>query len=223
MSNLYNLEELIESTDTWGIYDILLPFLLIFTMTYAILNRVNIFAKENKKANIIIALVIALTTVIAHITNKMPRGYDVIEVINTTIPAITLVIVAAISLLILISTLGGEETKGKAFAFYFSATAVGLMAIIFVNSAFPNASLAIPAVSILIIIFTIFKKGDAKEPGATVGGAIGVLAFVLILFTFGYKVGLVGEVPWWLESDGALILLIIVAILGSAIGFLTKE
>ncbi len=222
MLNSYNLNDAIEFMDASGIYDVILPFLLIFVITYAIFDRINIFSIENKKFNLIISLVISLVTVIAHVTNATPRGYDAVEVINTVVPSIILVVVISIALLILIGSFGGE-TKGNNLAFYFSATSLGLMAIIFVNSVFPEASLAVPVISILIIVFTVFKKGEAKEPGATVAGGIAVVMFVLILFTFGHEVGFVEEIPWWLENESTLIFLIITAVIFSAIGFVTRE
>jgi len=33
----------------WGIFDILIPFILIFTILYAILSKINVFGEKQKK------------------------------------------------------------------------------------------------------------------------------------------------------------------------------
>ena len=43
MASLLNLEEFIITLDRWGLTDVLLPFLLVFTVVYAILQKAKIF------------------------------------------------------------------------------------------------------------------------------------------------------------------------------------
>ncbi len=42
-----------------GILDVILPFVLVFTLTYALFKRTNIFGRMNKRTSVIIALVTA--------------------------------------------------------------------------------------------------------------------------------------------------------------------
>jgi hypothetical protein len=98
----------LRSLEDIGLTDVLLPFLLIFTIIFAILQKTNILGKEKKNWNIIIALVIALSVVIPHVTNSYPADGDVVDIINKSLPNVSLVIVAIVMFLILIGLLGGE-------------------------------------------------------------------------------------------------------------------
>jgi peptidoglycan/LPS O-acetylase OafA/YrhL len=54
-----SLDQVINSWQQAGFFSIILPFLLIFALTFGILTRIKIF-KENKAINAIIAAVVAL-------------------------------------------------------------------------------------------------------------------------------------------------------------------
>ncbi len=54
-----NFDQIINSWQEAGFFSIILPFLLVFALTFGILTRVKIF-KENKAINAIIAAVVAL-------------------------------------------------------------------------------------------------------------------------------------------------------------------
>jgi hypothetical protein len=99
-----------ETLEGYGMIDALLPFLLIFTLVFAGLQKSNILGKDKKNFNVIVALVLSLTAVIPHVTNSYPSGYDVIDIINTALPNVSLLIVAAIMLMLLVG-LFGAETK----------------------------------------------------------------------------------------------------------------
>ena len=86
---------------TYGIMDFLLPFLLVFTIIYAVMQKTKILG-DKKNFNVIIALVIALTFVVPHVIGYYPLGYDPVQVMNESLPSVALVAVAAVMLLILI-------------------------------------------------------------------------------------------------------------------------
>ena len=106
----YNLENIVESLESWGLTDVVLPFLLIFTIVFAILQKANIFGEGKKRFNVIIALVLSLLVVVPHITGSYPGDYDVVEIINESLPSIALLLVAIIMLLLLIGIFGGGST-----------------------------------------------------------------------------------------------------------------
>jgi hypothetical protein len=93
----------------YGFTDALLPFLLIFTIVFAVLQKTNIMGKDKKNFNVILALVMALTAVIPHVTDSYPYGYDVIDIINQSLPQVSLLAVAAIMLMLLIGLFGAES------------------------------------------------------------------------------------------------------------------
>ncbi len=94
-----------------GIYDVVLPFLLVFTIVFAILERTKIFGTEKidkqeytkKNLNAIAAFVIALLVV---------ASTQIVQIINESLAKIVLLLLVSISFLILIGTFfGSEEVK----------------------------------------------------------------------------------------------------------------
>lgn len=90
---------------TYGVLDFLLPFILIFTVVYAVLSKSNLLG-DKKQFNVIIALVLGILFVAPHITGGYPLGYDPIVIINQSLPSVALVAVAAIMLLFLMEIFG---------------------------------------------------------------------------------------------------------------------
>ena len=79
----------------------LLPFLLIFTIVFAVLQKTKILGEGKKNFNVMISLIIALSVIIPHLTRSYPSGYDVVELINIIIPQVSLVAVTFVMLLLL--------------------------------------------------------------------------------------------------------------------------
>jgi hypothetical protein len=89
--------------------------------------------KERKNFNIIIALVVALSVIIPHVLDTYPSGYDVVDIINTVLPQISLIAIAFLTLLIL-AGLVGADIAGKSFSGFFV-----LLALIAVTAIFGGA------------------------------------------------------------------------------------
>ena len=71
----YQLQEL-------GLFDVILPFMLIFALVYAVLTKVNIFGPGTKNYNIVIALVMGLAVVFPHVLGYYPENQDIVVIIN---------------------------------------------------------------------------------------------------------------------------------------------
>ncbi len=104
----YNWREFFMALDNWGLTDVLLPFLLIFTIVFAVFQKTKILG-EKKSYNTIIALVMSLTTVIPHVTGNYPLGYDPVLILNNALPTVSIVVVALIMLLLLVGVWGAES------------------------------------------------------------------------------------------------------------------
>ena len=110
---LYQLESFMQALESWGLTDVMLPFLLIFTLVFAILQKTNILGEGKKNYNVVVSLVMALLFIIPHVTGRyssmgFASGRDPVDIINGFLPGISLVIVAVIMLFILIGIWGGE-------------------------------------------------------------------------------------------------------------------
>ncbi len=110
---------------TFGVMDFILPFILVFTIVFAVMQKMEILGKDKKNFNVVIALVLALLFVAPHMMGTYPLGYDPVQIINETLPSISLVAVAAIMLLLLLGIFG----RGVANA---ASPIIAIAAVIFV-------------------------------------------------------------------------------------------
>ena len=102
------LENFMMSLERWGIIDVLLPFLLIFVIIFAILQKTKILGEGRKNLNAAVALVVGLLVVIPHVTGRFPPNQDPVLIINDALPQLSIVLVAIIFLLIMIGVFGQD-------------------------------------------------------------------------------------------------------------------
>ncbi len=112
----------------YGVMDFLLPFILVFTIVYAVTARLPLFS-QHKQFRIVISLVLALLFVVPHLTGTYPLGYDPVQVMNESLPSISLVSVAAIMVLLLMGIFGADFSA--AAAPWIALLALGFVAYIF--------------------------------------------------------------------------------------------
>ena len=102
------LEGFVRSLDNWGLTDVMLPFLLIFVVVYAIFQKTKILGEEKKNLNAVIAIVVALLVVIPHVTGRFPADADPVRIINDALPQLSIVLVAVVFLLVLLGVFGQD-------------------------------------------------------------------------------------------------------------------
>ncbi len=99
--------------ESYSMTDALLPFLLYFTILFAMLQKTNLLGTGKKNFNVIIAFVIAMLIVIPHLTGRYPPNRDIVTITNNVLPQIGMVGVAIIMALLLLGILGfGEPSWG---------------------------------------------------------------------------------------------------------------
>ena len=76
------LTDFINNLENLGFYDVALPFILVFTLIFAILQKIKIFGENSKNFNAVIALAMALLVV---------RQVSIVEIMNQFLPQISLV------------------------------------------------------------------------------------------------------------------------------------
>lgn len=141
-----------------GILDSLIPFILIFTIVFSTLEKTQILGIAKKGMNTIVALAIGLLVVIPHIIGAYPPGKDVVEIMNTFIPNISLVAIAVLMALILAGVFGfqfiGGQMTGAVLIFsaivviYYLGQAMGWWHVLL-----PGLSSETKALIIAILIF----------------------------------------------------------------------
>ena len=168
---------------SYGILDFFLPFILVFTIVFAVLQKTGILGNK-KQFNVVISLVLALLFVVPHIMGTYPLGYDPVQVMNEVLPSISLVAVAAIMLLILMGIFSADFTQSMAPVI--ALLAIGFVAYIFGsalnlwNGPYDSFSWWTPEITELLIIILIFgvivwfiTKEDSKPGDKTSLGRIG--------------------------------------------------
>ncbi|MBW2997897.1 hypothetical protein KY321_00020, partial [Candidatus Woesearchaeota archaeon] len=85
--NLNLRSSLINLENSFSFTDIILPFILIFAIIYAITDKVLHISDRKKNFKLILSLVLSLMTIIPHVTGAYGR-FDIINVINQSIPQI---------------------------------------------------------------------------------------------------------------------------------------
>lgn len=183
------LQDALYRLNQMGLLDVLLPFALIFTITYAISNMVPNIGDSSKYRKVI-SLVVGLMVVIPHITNSYPPGMDVVTIINSAIPQVAMVIVGVILVLMLIASTGAQGDDAK---FYFTWTrwvALAIVVFIFIDSVFvTNGIGAISSIPFL----SWFGDGDFQ-------------AILLVILIFGLVVMFVtggGNSQYVVYKDGS--------------------
>jgi len=130
MSYHYNI---VQTLEYWGLSDILVPFLLVFTVVFAILENIKLLPA--KRFHVVIALAMALGVIIPHLTNTYPAEADVVNIINQSLPSIGVIVIGILMALLLIGTFGWEYTGGKVFPNLIALGAFVVVLYIFGRSA----------------------------------------------------------------------------------------
>lgn len=157
----YTFEDFIYALDYYGVTEVLLPFLLIFTLVFAILQKTKILGDDKKNFNVVIALVAGLAVVIPHVSNSYPTGTDVVDIINQVLPQVSLVLVGFLMFLILIGIFGAESKWiGASWSGLMALLSLVIIAGIFIAAIFPGWNFSdwiyyyfgSEAISLLIVI-----------------------------------------------------------------------
>ncbi|MFH1398717.1 MAG: hypothetical protein ABIG95_01240 [Candidatus Woesearchaeota archaeon] len=131
-----NFVDVFTRLENMGLTDVLLPFLLIFAIIFAVFDRVKIFGEKRRNISVIVALVISLLVVIPHVTGGYPPGQDAVEIINKSIPNVSIIVVAIVMLLVMIGVFGADvNIAGKSIGGIIAFAAFLIIILIFGKSA----------------------------------------------------------------------------------------
>ena len=120
----------------FGILDSVLPFLLIFTVLFAVLQKTKIIGEGRRQFNTIIALVVSLMVVIPHVIGTYPPGRDVVNIINTALPQVSLLVIVILAALLLIGVFApGVMFGGTTLGVLLGLISLGSVIYIFGNAA----------------------------------------------------------------------------------------
>ncbi|MBW2975484.1 hypothetical protein KY366_07220 [Candidatus Woesearchaeota archaeon] len=218
-SRAYNLEEFVKIVNSWGLQDVMLPFLLIFVIFFALLAKTKVLGEDKKKFNLIIAMVIALLVVIPHVMNRYPSNFDPVDIMNQALPGISIVIVAAIGSLLIIGAFGGQVSTKPA---YLTGGVIVIAGVIYAIFVYPNLSPLLLAIA-LIFVITVAFSNPKREGTNYVQAGISIGAFCVVLYFFGAARGWFREIPQWLENPMYQGVIITIIIVGTLMGYVTSS
>ncbi len=160
-----------------GLLDVILPFILIFTIVFAVLNKVKLFGiePETRKYNVMIALVMGMAVIFPHVLGYYPPDGDIVNIINQSLPHVSVVLVAIVMGLLIIGVLGKRfEIGGNSLSGVIAIGAFALVLYIFGNAANwwnmpgwlmfvtdPNLMALIIVILVFAIIIWFVTKDDA--------------------------------------------------------------
>lgn len=162
------LGKAIEFMQEFGFFDVVLPFLLVFTIIFGILEKTRIFGEEKigdksypkKNLNSMVAFVIAFFVVAAK---------EVVMSLQVSLPMVALVLVILLSFMMLAGSFMGDKTfsfEDKKWAVFLTLVSFIAVLLIFLNSfgwlnpviAFFSANpstVLIPTILVAVVIGTI--------------------------------------------------------------------
>lgn len=98
-------EQWILTLENLGLLQVLLPFLLIFTITFAVLQKSKILGDDSHRFNVIVSFVMAMAAIIPHVIGIGP---DIVVIINKALPNVSLLMIASMMVLLLIGVFGKD-------------------------------------------------------------------------------------------------------------------
>jgi hypothetical protein len=121
--------------EQYGALDSLLPFLLIFTVIFAFLQKGKFLGDGKKNFNVMVAFIISAMTIIPHLIGTYPLGADPILIINNAIPNVSVWIIFLVMLWIVIGMLGGGIGIGSTMGSVLALISFIVIVVIFGQSA----------------------------------------------------------------------------------------
>ena len=114
--------------ESFAFFEVFLPFIVIFAIVFGVLNKIQMFPKN---INVVLAFAMGAMTVVPHIAGVYPECWDIVNIINGSLPKVGFMILAILMFIVVVSVLG---VKMEFFANLSGIFAIG--AFIFVVMAF---------------------------------------------------------------------------------------
>jgi hypothetical protein len=164
------LQGTIEFLKDFGLFDVILPFILVFAIVFSILEKTSLLGKKKQNLNSLVAIVFALLVITA---NK------VVTAITNALPNILLLIIILVSFLLMLGILFKEEEldfSSKMPGWYKFFVVLMFIGLIFI---FLGAYILDSGVSILSYIFSYLYAGMGND---LVGGIILIAILVGVIY-----------------------------------------
>lgn len=164
-----DLRQSLEFLEEYGFYDVVFPFILVFTIIFATLQKIRIFGEHSRRYNALIAFVIALMFVAAT---------KLVDALNQYLPIVGLVLALFLGLMLILGIFGVKEGSGTQKLGWILA---GFVALVVGASYLPEIGdifgfleplkdytpLIIMGVVVIGIILWVSKEGGSKPSSSS--------------------------------------------------------
>ena len=166
--------DVLNQWENLGVFNVLLPFLLVFTITFAILEKIHLFGQK-KQINGIIAAILGILLV---------RNQYIVGIINRFLPNVSLFMIIILMFLLLLGIFVGQS-YGWTDNMLGVAMFISLIFVIWsLSSDFIGEKLGLPnfltnldeqtkSTILFVGIFVIVIWFVTKEPGGGLWGGLG--------------------------------------------------
>lgn len=134
-------QQLFRTLQAWGFVDALLPFLLLFVLVFAVLQKIGLFKERgepDRKINGIIAFVLAALVVVPHITRTYPPGADPVVMILQILPSSAILLLAILLVVLMVGFVGGSTSLPTAVISLVLWAALIILGVVVAGAAFPG-------------------------------------------------------------------------------------
>ncbi|MBR9693219.1 hypothetical protein GOV07_04820 [Candidatus Woesearchaeota archaeon] len=112
-------QQVMIAAQRFGILSMILPFIFVFTLVYAILHKTKILGEKSKNFNVIISLTMGASVVTPHILMgtggpRLVNGMiDPVVTINNALPNISIILIAVLMILLIFGVWGSKVKLGN--------------------------------------------------------------------------------------------------------------
>lgn len=99
----FDFRDFLNLSEEIGVFEVLLPFLLVFTLSFGVLQKSKILGETGKQLNTIVSFVIALLFV---------RNQTLVSLINRFLPNVSIFMIIILMFLLLVGIFVGKEHSG---------------------------------------------------------------------------------------------------------------
>ncbi|MDP3917518.1 MAG: hypothetical protein Q8Q42_04520 [Nanoarchaeota archaeon] len=104
--------------DQIGGFDLLLPFMLVFTIVFAVLEKIKLFGSKSKNINAIVSLVVSIFFL---------NNTYLIFVLQGFLPSVAIILIVFLMFLLVFGVFSGEgDFQGKALGWAFVASLIAI-------------------------------------------------------------------------------------------------
>lgn len=171
-----SLGTLFDQWEQLGVFDYMLPFLLIFALIFGILSKMNLFGDKNKQISGIIALVVGL----------MALRFNVVSVFFSDIfPRLGIALGAFLVFLIVLGLFGDPKSRGLLNTMMWGAFGVAVVIVLQSTEMFGMGGISsifelipgwlIPIIVLIVLVAIVIapKKTDKPPIESWLGRAFG--------------------------------------------------